>query len=153
MNISYREGGVELNLLHTAQSKPTPPSLEEGQNMALPWTAELQAAFQKAYKGGKDIIRGKNLTQYVTSYLFDFGGCSFPSIYRISFRMGLHLRGIQEKSEKFRIVIAVMVIEVVCSILAISLSGVVISLVLVIYPYMQGIHRTQKGKKAGGKIA
>jgi hypothetical protein len=67
--------------------------------------------------------------------------------------MGLHPCGIQEKSEKFRIVIAVMVIEVVCGILAISLFGVVISLVLVIYPYMQGIHCTQKGKKAGGKIA
>ena len=46
-----------------------------------------------------------------------------------------------------------MVIEVVCGILAISLFGVVMSLVLVIYPYMQGIHSTQKEKKAGEKIA
>ncbi|MCL5667850.1 MAG: hypothetical protein M1593_02370 [Candidatus Thermoplasmatota archaeon] len=78
---------------------------------------------------------------------------AFPVFIVSLFAWVYILVGFRKKSEKFRIVIAVMVIEVVCGILAISLFGVVISLVLVIYPYMQGIHCTQKGKKAGGKIA
>ena len=78
---------------------------------------------------------------------------AFPVFIVSLFAWVYTLVGFRKKSEKFRIVTAVMVIEVVCGILAISSSGIVISLVLVIYPYMQGIHCTQKGKKAGGKIA
>ncbi len=75
-------------------------------------------------------------------------GIAFPMFIASLLAWSYILFRLRKKSQKLSIMTSIMVIEIIFSFLALAWVGLIVSLILVIYPYTAAILHTRKVRKA-----
>ncbi len=74
-------------------------------------------------------------------------GIAFPMFIASLLAWSYILFRLRKKSQKLSIMTSIMVIEIIFSFLALAWVGLIVSLILVIYPYTAAILHTRKVRK------